>query len=161
MWTTQIQLDPMTEPEYQEFRTMSVAGYAAAKVEAGTWTQEESLAKSQAIFDGLLPDGTASPDNYLFTVRDVHGKQSVAVLWFALQGEPERREAYIYQIEVVEEFRGRGYGRAAMEACADKARGLGAASVGLHVFGHNKVARSLYNSLGFNETDVMMSLPLK
>jgi ribosomal protein S18 acetylase RimI-like enzyme len=161
MLTTQIRLDPMTETEYQEFRTTSVAGYAQAKVEAGAWTQEESLAKSDAIFDELLPDGIASPDNYLFMVRDVNGEQSVAVLWFALQGEPARREVYIYQIEVAEKFRGRGYGRATMQACADKARMLGATSVRLHVFGRNKVARSLYTSLGFTETDVMMSLPLK
>ncbi len=47
-----------------------------------------------------------------------------------------------------------------MLACLQRARELGAASVGLHVFGHNKIAWELYSSLGFIETNVMMSLPL-
>jgi GNAT superfamily N-acetyltransferase len=83
----------------------------------------------------------------LFTVRDAHDEHAVAVLWLGMQGEPQHREAPSDQIEVVEKFRGRGYGRATIRARAEKARGLDAASMGLHVFGHSRVARSLYTSL--------------
>lgn len=160
MWTTKIRLDPMTQNEYQEFRTAAVAEYSAGKVEAGIWTREESLTKARAAIDDMLPCGTDSPGSHLFTVRDARGKHIVGALWFAVEGEPRRREARIYQIEVIEAFRGQGYGRATMQACSDKARELGAASLWLHVFGHNKVARALYASLGFIETDVVMSLHL-
>ena len=69
-------------------------------------------------------------------------------------------EAFVYDIAIHEDRRGQGYGRAAMLACAERARELGAHSVGLHVFGRNTVARGLYTSLGFQEPDVTMSLPL-
>ena len=150
----------MTNTEYQGFEAAAVPEYAEEKVKAGTWTREESLAKAQEAFDQLLPKGIASPDNYLFTVRDARSGQPVARLYFAVRGEPGRREAFIYNIAVDEKFRGQGYGRATMVACVEEARKLGATSVGLNVFGSNKVARSLYTSLGFAEVVVMMSLSL-
>jgi ribosomal protein S18 acetylase RimI-like enzyme len=160
MSTAQVQLDPMTEAEYQEFLTAAVIDYAEDKVKAGTWSSEVSLARSQAAYDELLPNGRASSGTYLFSVRDAHDNRRVAYLWFVLRGEPERKEAYVLGITVDAEFRGQGYGRAAMRACMDEARKVGAASVGLHVFAHNTVARSLYTSLGFAEVGVLMSLPL-
>jgi ribosomal protein S18 acetylase RimI-like enzyme len=47
-----------------------------------------------------------------------------------------------------------------MLAGIEKARAMGAETVGLHVFGHNEPARALYRSLGFAETNVSMSLKL-
>jgi ribosomal protein S18 acetylase RimI-like enzyme len=150
----------MTEAEYQVFLEQSVVGYAEEKVTAGTWSAEEALDKSRAEFDQLLPDGLASPDNNLFTSRDLVSGEGVAVLWFVLRDKAGRTEAFIYEIEVGEQYRGRGYGRATMLACAEEARRLGADTVGLHVFGHNATARGLYTSLGYAETDVIMSLQL-
>lgn len=150
----------MTEAEYVEFLDSAVVGYAEQKVKAGTWTQHEALGKSRETFAEMLPHGVTSPQNYLYTVRDTQTNDAVAVLWFALRGEEGRREAFVCEIEVHEEFRGKGYGRATMQACSEEARKVGAVSVGLHVFGHNTVARSLYTSLGFVETGVLMSLRL-
>ena len=55
-----------------------------------------------------------------------------------------------------EEFRGRGYGREAMLLAEQLARREGALTLGLNVFGHNQVARTLYSSLGYEETAVQM-----
>jgi ribosomal protein S18 acetylase RimI-like enzyme len=55
-----------------------------------------------------------------------------------------------------EEFRGLGHGRQAMLLAEELARSEGASTIGLNVFGHNQVARSLYSSLGFRETSVQM-----
>ena len=43
-----------------------------------------------------------------------------------------------------------------MEALEPLARSLGCDRIQLHVFGHNDVARKLYASLGYVETDVQM-----
>jgi ribosomal protein S18 acetylase RimI-like enzyme len=162
MTTQRARLDPMTETEYLAFLDRAVAGYAQEKVAVGTWTAEEALGKSRAEFDTLLPAGLATPDSHLFVVRDPESEsgERVGELWFALRGEAPRVEAFIYGVEVGEEYRGRGYGRATMLACSEAARALGASTVGLHVFGNNIVARSLYTSLGFAETGVLMNLTL-
>ncbi|MFF9458382.1 GNAT family N-acetyltransferase [Streptomyces flaveolus] len=155
-----VQLVPMSATEYEEFLASAVPGYADEKVKAGTWTREESLARAREAFAGLLPDGLATPDNHLFTARDARDGRPVARFWFAMGGEPGRGQAYIYDIAVDAGLRGRGYGRATMTAGIEEARRAGASSVGLHVFGSNAVARSLYASLGFHEVGVIMSLPL-
>src|SRR5262249_34948496 len=159
MTIPQVQLDRMSEIEYRELLAVNVPAYAAEKVKAGTWSREEASAKAQVAFDELLPDGVGTPDHFLFTVCDRNSGKPVARLWLGRGGNQERRGAFIYTIEVDQRFRGRGSGRATMAACLEEARKHGAVSVGLHVFGSNKVARSLYTSLGFAEVSVMMSLP--
>jgi GNAT superfamily N-acetyltransferase len=64
--------------------------------------------------------------------------------------------AFTYEIVIDADQRGRGYGRAAMEALEPLARSLGYDRIQLHVFDHNAVARKLYTSVGYVEPDVQM-----
>ena len=155
-----VTLDPMTAAEYDPFMEAGVRDYARHKVTSGEWTEEESLDLSRADHDQLLPDGLKTANQHLYSVRDAASGEAVAVLWLALRMKAGRVEAYIYDIEVREGQRGRGYGRATMLAAIDEARGLGAETMGLHVFGNNATARALYQSLGFVETNVNMSFEL-
>lgn len=155
-----VTLDPMTEAEYDTFEAATVPDFARQKVTSGEWTEEEALQLSRADHERLLPEGRKSPNQHLFTVRDADSGEAVAMLWLALRMKAGRIEGYIYNIEVREGQRGRGYGRATMLAAIEEARELGAETVGLHVFGHNAPARALYQSLGFAETNVSMSLEL-
>jgi ribosomal protein S18 acetylase RimI-like enzyme len=157
---TAVRLDPMTNDEYAGFYQRNVAGYAATNVEHGLWSEEESMAKALKSIEALLPKGLATEDHFLYTVRTTTGSAVVAELWVALRPKLHGRELYIYDIVVKEPFRGQGYGRATMEAAAAKARELGAASVGLQVFGSNEKARALYQSLGFHDKTHQMSLDL-
>jgi ribosomal protein S18 acetylase RimI-like enzyme len=158
--TARVRLDPMTEPEFGSFRESGIRGYAQDKIDSGEWAPEEALDLSRADYRRLLPNGLQSPDQHLFTVRDAESGEPAATLWLALRLRGGSAEAYVYDIEVREPFRGRGYGRATMLAGIEKARELGAQTMGLHVFGHNKIAQALYRSLGFAETNISMSLKL-
>jgi ribosomal protein S18 acetylase RimI-like enzyme len=155
-----VTLDPMTEAEYDLFYEAAIPDFARQKVTSGEWSEEESLELSRLDYERLLPEGRKSKNQYLFTVRDAASGEPVATLWLALRTKADRLEGYIYDIEVREGQRGRGYGRATMHAAIEEARELGAETVGLHVFGHNAPARALYQSLGFVETNVSMSLEL-
>ena len=68
--------------------------------------------------------------------------------------------AWVFEVEVEAPFRGRGYGRAAMRRAEDEARARGMTSLGLNVHGHNVVARSLYESLGYDVTAMQMKKPV-
>jgi RimJ/RimL family protein N-acetyltransferase len=72
----------------------------------------------------------------------------------------EGRVAFVYEIRIDAEQRGRGYGRDAMLLLEDKARALGLDRIELNVFGGNEVARGLYRSLGYEERAVMMGKKL-
>ena len=150
----------MTDEEYDAWLEPEIEHYAQETVQAGSTSAENAVESARADFHKLLPDGLRSENQFLHTVRDPASGADIGVLWIALRPKGGKTEAFIYDIEINEDHRGRGYGRATMLACAERARELGADSVGLHVFGHNTVARGLYSSLGFRETDVTMSLPL-
>jgi ribosomal protein S18 acetylase RimI-like enzyme len=47
-----------------------------------------------------------------------------------------------------------------MRAAEDEARRLGVDTIRLHVFGHNTRARPLYDKLGYEPTNIMMSKTL-
>ena len=160
MSTPEITLDPMTEDEFAAWLLPAVRGLADDKVASGQWTADEALDMSKTEFTILLPQGAATRGQLLYTVRDTASGAGVGAVWIHLRPKADKREAYVCDIVVDEDQRGKGYGRATMLAVAERARELGADSVGLHVFGHNTVARELYTSLGFVTTNISMSLPL-
>ncbi|HZU55004.1 MAG TPA: GNAT family N-acetyltransferase [Actinocrinis sp.] len=155
-----VTLAAMTEEEFGPYLRASIRDFAKQKIISGEWSEFEAVALSEADFARLLPDGLKSPDQHLYSVRDAESGERVAAIWIALRLKAGRVEGFVYDIEVLEQFRGQGYGRATMLAGIEKARELGAETVGLHVFGHNAPARALYRSLGFVETNVSMSLEL-
>lgn len=55
-------------------------------------------------------------------------------------------------MEVAEEYRGRGHGRALMQQAEHITLAAGARSLGLHVFAANTPALRLYESLGYRAT---------
>jgi ribosomal protein S18 acetylase RimI-like enzyme len=160
MTIPKITLDPMTDEEFTAWVEPTIRDYAAHHVAAGTWSAEDALELARTQTLTLLPGGVRTKDQYLYTTRDAATGEQAGVLWINVRTKAGRTEAFIYDIVIAEERRGQGYGRATMLACVERARELGADSVGLHVFGDNTVARKLYTSLGFIETSVQMSLPL-
>jgi ribosomal protein S18 acetylase RimI-like enzyme len=156
-----VRLDPITDEEFGAWLLPAVRDLAEQHVVSGQWAAEEALEFAKGQFVRLLPDGARSDQQHLYTIRDAADGAAVGTLWIGMRRKAGELEAYVYDVVVLEGRRGRGYGRAAMLAAADRARELGAHSLGLHVFGHNAVARALYESLGFVATNVSMSLPLE
>ncbi len=150
-----VKLLPMSPDAWADWRLASIRGYAADKVTAGTWPAETAQERAAAEFNELLPQGQQTPGHECGAIVTDAG-EAVGVVWFAPQREIGVGAAFIYDIVIDEDQRGRGYGRAAMEALEPLARSLGYDRIGLHVFGHNAVARSLYQSVGYVETDVQM-----
>ena len=105
-----------------------------------------------------LPGGCPLPDHFVFVVEEVSGR-AVGHVFYAVR-PPGSRKAWLYDIEIAEESRGRGYGREAMRLFEEEAADRGITTVGLHVFGGNEPARSLYRSLGYRELGVEMTKPL-
>ncbi len=142
-------LRPMTEDEFAVYRPRVVREYAAEHVTAGDWPPDEALARSEAELDTLLPDGLATADTLLMTATDEAGVP-VGITWVALthpRGAPDT--AWVFDIEVLADHRGRGLGRALLAAVEAEVARLGIAHLGLNVFGSNTVARRLYESAGY------------
>jgi len=142
----------MSSEEFLQYLDVTVVNYAKEKVASGNWSQEESLPKAKEEYAQLLPDAEKSKNNYLYTVFD--NNLAVGMIWLA---QKANGEGFIYEILISDTYRGRGYGKAAMKEIEVIAKELGMTKIGLHVFGHNQVARSLYENLGYETTNVVMA----
>lgn len=149
---------PMTEQEYAGWVDGQVEAYAVELAAASGATLEETRRRAERQLGELLPDGVATAGTFLMRVLDPAGTP-VGVLW--LGPHPQRRGAgWVYGVEIDEDRRGEGLGRAAMLAAERLTREAGWSALGLNVFGHNPRARSLYDSLGYEVASTSMIKPL-
>lgn len=154
-----IRLDRMTEAEFDAFLGNAIRDYAKDKVDAGNWDPAEALQKSEAEFHDLLPDGTASKNQHLFTIKNEDG-EGVGMIWFAVTDTKPRPSAFVYDFVIEEKFRRRGYATQALAAIEEEVSALGIDTISLHVFGHNAGARALYEKTGYEITNINMTKKL-
>ena len=150
-----IALVPMTESDYQGFLAKLIPDFASDKVQAGNWTEAESLERSSQEMAKLLPQGIHTPGQFVTKLVNESG-EVVGDLWYARQ-ENRPTEAFIFDFEILTPFRRRGYASQALDALVTLAKTQGFDRLALHVFGSNTAARELYKKSGFNETNVQMA----
>ncbi len=154
-----VELRPMTEAEYVVWYPEAIAGYADGHIKAGSMPADKAPEMAAKQFADLLPDGLATPAHHLL-IGEADGER-VGMLWLNIPVEGEGVNAFVYDVEVEADHRGKGYGRGIMVGAESYALDHRAATIRLHVFGDNTVARGLYRSLGYVETNVNMAKPLK
>ena len=158
--TENVRLIELDDAPYREYRKHLVRDYAADKVRAGVWSKSEAESRAAVDVDGLLPEGPATRNHFLYSVRDESAGAEVGTVWFALRDSGVGRSAWIYDIIIHENVRRKGYASRTLELVEARARELGAKSVELHVFGHNYVAQALYEKVGYNVTSITMAKPI-
>jgi ribosomal protein S18 acetylase RimI-like enzyme len=151
---TELRLRPVTAAEFDAWRARLIPGYAADKIRAGDWSAEEAESLAAQQTDSLLPSGPGTPGMLLLAGETPDGER-VGVVWVALDRD-RPGAAWIYDIEVHQEHRGKGYGRALLRAAEHYSARRGATEIGLNVFGPNAVARGLYESSGYEITAINM-----
>ena len=141
--------------EYEDWSAAETKSYADEIAASGSMSRAAAEEKARGDTAETLPQGLDTPGQLIFRV-EADG-EPVGWLWLALQNpRAEAGVGFIYDISVDEAFRGRGYGRAAMELAEDEGRRNGLHALALNVFGQNAIARTLYSSLGYRETSVQM-----
>jgi len=155
----QLRLRSMSDEEFAQFRSRAIDDYARAQVDAGEWDSADAHEQAESRTSELLPDGLQTPGMRLL-VAETPEATLVGYVWISL-GEPQRRAAWIYDIEVVAGERGKGYGRALLAAAEELVRDEGIATMGLNVFGENSVARRLYETSGYETTSLHMRKELR
>jgi ribosomal protein S18 acetylase RimI-like enzyme len=133
------------------------AEYLEERVAAGDEREraQRGVERDRADF---FPGGLPAPGQLAF--RLIEDGQAVGSLWIGTMPTRPPQHWWVWSIEIEEGFRGRGYGRAAMELAEAQARRGGASRLGLNVFGRNSVARALYESLGYETVELQMSKEL-
>ena len=104
-----------------------------------------------------FPGGKPLASHRIFEV--LADGEPVGVLWIAPRIEGSD-QWWVYDIEIDEQHRRRGYARAALELGHSEAKALGATSIGLNVFAFNEGARVLYESLGYEPMSIQLQKQL-
>lgn len=125
----------------------------------------EAIARLLHDFNTEFGDFTPGPEALEKRIRVLLARGDVTVV---LAGDPPEGlallrfrpalwaatlDCYLEELYVVPERRGRGIGRALMEAAMDVAREEGAAHMDLGTGDDDVAARALYESLGFNNRE--------
>jgi ribosomal protein S18 acetylase RimI-like enzyme len=161
-----IVLRPLTDAEYAEFVERQIAETARQHVNAGEWTPEAATALARERLADLMADRLRGTGDRFLTGVTADGTR-VGWLWvspvpsFLDLGPGHERTRWLSQITVDEAWRGRGYGRALLEALHAQLRQERVAEIWLRVYDWNTVAQRLYRSLGYElarkfETDAHM-----
>ncbi|RPK73687.1 putative N-acetyltransferase YycN [Streptomyces sp. ADI97-07] len=149
---------PMTGQEFAAWAATCVEAYAQDWIEQGV-PEDQARRKSETDHATALPDGMAT-EGMRFHVL-VHGDAVVGHVWVARHGTPEGEPTgYVFDVEVREEYRGRGHGRALMHHAENLTLDAGLDVLGLHVFASNTPALRLYESLGYGTTQYNLAKAL-
>lgn len=148
-----IELVTFPEQELPTWLEIQRAEYRAHRIAAG---DDEAAATrraddSQATY---FAGGRPAAGHEVLVVN--HDGERVGVLWVGPHPDGLDGVAWVWDIEIDTAQRGKGFGRATMRAAEKWARDAGYASLALNVFGFNTVARSLYESMGFETTSLQM-----
>ncbi len=149
----------MTDEQIAPFISVNTEGYVEERVKSGD-SPEAARRIAENEMAVLFPDGSPALGQLLYQVIDDEGA-AVGLLWIGpTMGEEPGAKYWVGKVEIDEPYRGRGLGRIAMLLAEDAARAHGATELGLSVFGHNPVARHLYESMGYITKSVQMRKPL-
>jgi GNAT superfamily N-acetyltransferase len=112
-------------PGIDVFLEHGIQEYAQDRVRAGFWTETESLARSRKEHRATLPDGIKSRYHHFYTIRDSETGNAVGILWLKTDLDSSRGSGFIFDLEIHEPFRRKGYARQAMLELENVARGMG------------------------------------
>ncbi|OIK00650.1 GNAT family N-acetyltransferase [Streptomyces colonosanans] len=136
---------PLTEVEYGPWLAQDRDRFVRSLTGRGV-PETEAYAKADGSYARFLPDGLATTDT-LISVLEQEGNP-VGTLWLSLRPQT----AFVVDVEVHAEQRGRGHGRTLMLLAEAQAAEAGKDRIALHVFAGNIPAERLYASLGYETT---------
>jgi ribosomal protein S18 acetylase RimI-like enzyme len=154
----ELSLRDLTPDEYAAYRIHVRDGYADDLTNHGGRTRQEAQEKAERDTQELLPE-SGLPDGQVVKLAELDGRHA-GYLWVG----PAQRSpgiAWVNDVEVAPELRGRGLGRRLMQEAERLAADMGYQRIGLNVMGGNTVAKRLYDSLGYVVMDQQMSKPIE
>jgi GNAT superfamily N-acetyltransferase len=142
-------LRPMTDEEFRAWRPWAIADYAREDVEHKGVEPGRARENMSAFLGSVIPRGPRTEGHRMSIVEDAATGERVGYTWWADRELDAGPAAWIYDVYIDEPHRGRGYGRALMEAVEAQVRATGLRRIELHVWVENEPATTLYRSLGY------------
>lgn len=148
-----LKLIPHTEEEREQFLELSNQDYIASLMKAFDFDRTKAEADAKLSFDRAFTPKEGIENVFLSIVME---EQNTVIggLWLSLNHV--KAKAYLYQIILYKEYRGKGNGKKAMSLLDTYCKKKGMKAIGLNVFGFNTIARGLYGDIGYEVVQSMM-----
>ena len=155
---TEIDFRKMTQEEFAKYFEFNLEQFAQERSKHSKRPIEEERATARDMITNLLKDGLNSKGHFLSKIVLRNAEQSVGHIWFHV--DQAKKSAFLYDIMIEEQFRGRGYGKASLVLLEAKLLEMKVNQVGLHVFAKNEVALNLYKKQGYHAASYNMQKDL-
>jgi ribosomal protein S18 acetylase RimI-like enzyme len=139
----------MSDDEFDKFTEWNILDYSKDLIKAGLSSEENALEDAKKSFNGLIPQGKYTKDNYIYVVEN-SDNEGVGFIWYQKYKEDI---AFICDFLISEKFRKQGYGKNTLLLVEKEAKEKGLNKILLNVFKYNKPAFSLYKSLEYKIRD--------
>jgi ribosomal protein S18 acetylase RimI-like enzyme len=156
-----IDLVPMTDGEFQEYREGEIARYADEKVKTGGWDSSDALHRAELELQSFLPNRPSTEGIHFLMIRERDTGDKVGILCYGRPPDGSMSDYYIYDIRIFDRFRRKGYAHRALAKLEHEARNKGMSSLVLHVSVHNRPALRLYEKLGYEVANYRMQKLLR
>jgi ribosomal protein S18 acetylase RimI-like enzyme len=149
-----ITLEKMTPEEFQLYLPHIELRYAQELSRNRDMSIDAAHERSKKETSEALFQGVDTPGHRLYIVHQEGSNEKVGVLWVIVNDI--KKEAWLSDIEIAEEYRGKGFGRDVLLVMEAQLSKEGFHKIGLHVFGDNPTALNLYQSLGYQAISIQM-----
>ncbi len=157
-----IRLQHTTQEEWQSIMQNEITLYAEEQIRTGNWAQDDAIDRARAQYAKMLPDGVNTKGHHIYHIVARQTDELVGFIWYEARVNASPPHVFICNLHIFEPFRRRGFAAAAMRALEEHVQREHALNrIQLHVFGQNASARSLYTSVGYQETHVIMAKELE
>lgn len=140
------------EAEFEKYKQYSIKDYAENLIRSASKTKKNALESAINEFNSILPDGLKTSDNYMYVIEN-QDENSVGIIWYGADCDVEN-SAFIFDFFILDNYRNKGYGTAALLEVEKDARVHGYDKIGLNVFNFNEGAHSLYERCGYKPSKV-------
>lgn len=149
-----LRLSPLELERFPAWQERSRQEYEADLLATGESSEDAHRHAMQAM-DSEFPEGKPTEHNAVFDALDDSGNL-VGYLWIGHDTTGDSQSWWVWDVLVEPDYRGQGLGRKIMELGELYAKSQGAKTLGLSVFGFNRTARGLYESMGYEATTLKM-----
>ena len=146
-----LRLRAMSAEEFAPWRETFVREWGEDLARADDLPLDEAIARATRNTDADLPSGTKTTNHFLFVLLEE--AQRVGTLWFSIDANGR---AVLDDLAVAPQLRGKGYGRQALVLLEAEAASRGCRHISLNVYRRNAAAISLYETAGYETTQLGM-----
>jgi GNAT superfamily N-acetyltransferase len=144
-----IQLREMNAEDFAKFTKRGTKNYAKNLRTSENFSPSLALKIARHKLSQNLPNGPDTPGHFLFCVESQVHHKTIGHLWYAVKRQNGKPYVFLYDIFVKKTFRRQGIAKKVLSWLEERAPEHGADTIRLQVFAHNKLAKKLYEKIGY------------